>query len=79
MQYLFTEEEYREMTDTVEAERLSLVKTINELCKIIADGVPIERKDSSEMAPFGCAYSCSGYCVGCPVEEVCLRPKQYGK
>lgn len=92
MQYLLTEEEYRDLQDGIRREQDRLQEILGDLCKRVACNEPLDLKaqpwDNADWIaglngkPWGCIYvkeHDSGYCDKCPVQNVCPLPKDYSK
>lgn len=80
MQYLLTEEEYKELTN-INKRRTEITKDqLQDLCTRIAKYEPITvpwRRNDAQPEPWGCILDeeeSPGYCDECPVRELCPYP-----
>jgi len=83
MQYLLTEEEYIKLKQAAEDAKKAEVVTINRLCQMVADNLPIKDWPGTETEPkpWKCINSVDyeWYCDNCPVVAVCRAPHHYSK
>lgn len=82
MQFLLTNEEYRKLLSELEAAKVARKETVQKLCTMVADNMPVPRPwaDDKTPAPWGCILSDAtdpGYCDDCPVSDDC--PNDYKK
>lgn len=76
MQYLLTEKEYLDLT---EKRPESHKKTLQQLCTMVADYMPVNAGwRPVEPSPWGCILSQKGewYCDACPVQKLCPQPSK---
>ena len=68
MQYILTEEEYRELRKNDNLQRIKKERLL-EICKLASDYIPID----NETGPWGCIRSNNNhlYCDKCPVKDIC--------
>lgn len=83
MQYILTEEEYRQLKQDLIDEKNYSRNVINKLCQMVADHLPLETYPGTKEnpKPWGCVMTRKGtwYCDGCPVREMCQMPKMFSK
>lgn len=82
-QYLLTEDEYQKLKESAERQSDESRESINELCTMVADHMPIERDWAPDAppSPWGCVVTANleHVCDDCPVQHMCLRPKKWSK
>lgn len=88
MQYILTEEEYKDLTVAAVSGISNQIKTINELCRRVANSEPVDWRwpDFPKMEPghvgtkdhpipWGCIKDKDDWhCDECPVKEICTFP-----
>lgn len=83
MQYVLTEEEYLRLKQDVEDIKTSSKETINSLCQMIADKVPLKTYPGTpdNPKPYGCVKSKyrDWYCDNCLVKDICQMSKHFSK
>ena len=82
MQYVLTEEEYKELVDAKKKALKDVENTLQKLCTIAADNLPVKVYWSKEMEPWKCIHSVKEhewYCDNCPVQDVCPSNKHWSK
>ncbi len=86
MQYILTEEEYKELNKKANSKVFELgylnKKKLGVLCQKIADTMPIDDGWKEKEAPWGCIHSvkdCEWYCDKCPVQEICPLSQHFSQ
>jgi hypothetical protein len=83
MQFILTEEEYNTLQNSAAAKREEDTDTINKLCQLIANNVPVEVPWAwASKHPWGCIHTRGKddwYCDQCPVKKECRLPKNWSK
>ncbi len=80
MQYILSEEEYRDLVQKKNLHIKMQKQTLQNLCIEICDNMPVKTW-ADEKSPWGCILTKnSEYCDKCPVEEICpYEDKEYSK
>lgn len=75
MQYILSEDEYRELKREQAASLRANQQKLQAICTLAAQHIPVARDWSHDKTPkpWGCilAPSSPGYCDDCPVSEIC--------
>lgn len=77
MQYLLTEEEYKELVAQAEGKKVANKELIQELCTEVATHKPVKYWGRKEAVIWGCILldeehpASAEYCDECPVEKGC--------
>ena len=81
MQYVLTEEEYKALVDAKKKALQDVGSTLQNLCTMVADNLPITVYWSKEKEPWKCIHSMETewYCDNCPVLEMCPSNKNWSK
>lgn len=80
MQYMLTEQEYLDLKNGIESERLKLKDTIQRLCVEVAMNKPVKFWGNKTADVWGCPIHSDSdetysYCDECPVQNDC--PEEY--
>lgn len=82
MQYILSEQEYRDLTAQAQLVTISKAE-LQKLCTKIADEMPVKWGwNGPDPKPWGCILSKDGewYCDKCPVQQICPEPfKEWSK
>lgn len=87
MQYILTEEEYKQLK-SIQQYHIDVSKMrLQKLCSKIANEMPIKFWGRKEAEPWRCCLEeyvpedgCPGYCDECPVQDICPREdKEWSK
>jgi len=84
MQYLLTEQEYKDLLDRVDRYKKSQREALQDLCTKAADHVPVNWGwgELEDPKPWGCILSTEDewYCDSCPAKKLCPHPnKEWSK
>jgi len=83
MLYVLSEDELKDLRDATTHAKTYNDATINKLCRMVADHMPITKWPGSEEspAPWGCRRSkdYEWYCDNCPVLSYCKATKEFSK
>lgn len=82
MQYVLSEEEYKEFSSRVRlSDYQKTVDKLQKVCVLAANHVPCHRYwDEDNKSPWGCNLKDGvkgGYCDDCPVAEECPYPNKH--
>jgi len=76
MQYILTEEEFKELSNKSDKAEKKYEQIERDLCTRVADSEPINWGwGGADPKPWGCIYTIEDewYCDSCPVRKVCTR------
>ena len=88
MQYILSEDEYRELVDAPKKVRAELTETIQDLCTRVCEHEPVpyhwgpgKPPKDVRIQPWGCLLNINGHtCDLCPVQGVCPHhPKEWSQ
>jgi hypothetical protein len=85
MQYILTEQEYKDLKTIQTTAKLENTKKLQTLCSLIADKMPVDWTwGEPGEKPWGCILTrdkvYEWYCDQCPVRDICPYPnKHYSK
>jgi hypothetical protein len=83
MQYLLTEDEYKNLIETKRKRDKAETEKLQEFCTFVANNTPIVRSWSSNKGPrpWNCILThANHYCDECPAKKICPNPnKEWSK
>jgi hypothetical protein len=84
MQYILSEEEYKNLLNKEKELKEKYKEIINSLCRDVANHKPTftgwDKKNPTEPKPWGCYhYKHYWHCDECSVQKVCMMEKSYSQ